>query len=316
MDKSLEILQKANWFLQPISDLVLYFFTTSSGITLLIILLVLYIIISLVYSYYSSFLLHQAASSNYERGRIPNAEKVYIFLKEIGKALGNLATKLPMLLAIFIFLFAIVGFSAGIRSMNTFIENEKRIDELQKVVKHLNQRYKVAEVEVVNQAYEPNGITIQSTLKITYFDYADLGINPEPQLVTIKGNDIYFDAIVMNFEYSAIAEGNVKNITIPYRLFSNEIPQSNGIELNIKNESGIPYLFIRKPEELYGISQDRYNQRLNEIVEYMNDEKKARDAGIRTVYGNAVHQQVWKGTKLIIWVEQTGGLVIKQAGAF
>ena len=51
-----------------------------------------------------------------------------------------------------------------------------------------------------------------------------------------------------------------------------------------------------------------------EILEYMNDEDKARQAGIRSFYTTAPNfvKALSKGQTFIIWIEQTGGLVIKQ----
>ena len=44
----------------------------------------------------------------------------------------------------------------------------------------------------------------------------------------------------------------------------------------------------------------------------MDDERSARLTGIvRSVYGSAVHRRVVPGERFSIWIEQSGGLVIK-----
>ena len=94
------------------------------------------------------------------------------------------------------------------------------------------------------------------------------------------------------------------------------MPQENGISLNLRDKNGIPLIFKRQDKDIYGMDVGKYTQRVQEIMSYITDEKKARLAGIRSVYGNAVHKRVRKGEKLTIWVEQTGGLVLKKAAQF
>ncbi len=77
-------------------------------------------------------------------------------------------------------------------------------------------------------------------------------------------------------------------------------------------ERNIPQLILEK--NLYGLDIDTYNERMKEILVYMNDKEKAREAGIRSFYSTAPNfvKALRKGQTFIIWIEQTGGLVIKQ----
>ena len=115
---------------------------------------------------------------------------------------------------------------------------------------------------------------------------------------------------------SEISTGTSKNIVLPYRIFSEKMPQEEGISLNLKDENGIPLIFKRGENEIYGMEVEKYTKHIQEIMSYITDEKKAKMAGIRSVYGNAVHKKVRKGETFTIWVEQTGGLVIKKAAQF
>jgi myo-inositol-hexaphosphate 3-phosphohydrolase len=94
------------------------------------------------------------------------------------------------------------------------------------------------------------------------------------------------------------------------------VPQERGVPLAINDENGVPLIFKRDSLKVYGMTPQRYNQRLKEIMEYLTDSEKARLAGIRSVYGNAVHKRVNTGDVLDIWVEQTGGIVIKDVRDF
>jgi hypothetical protein len=196
--------------------------------------------------------------------------------------------------------------------MSEFVQNQQRIRELQSLLKQLDQRYKVAEIEVTDY----NTMTNESELMIKYYDYANQGFSNVNQSFSIKGSDIYFDAIVLNFEFSEIATGNTKNLVLPYRVFSERVPQEQGIALNLADENGVPLIFKRNEIDIYGMEQTKYTERVKEIMSYITDKDKARKAGIRSVYGNAVHKIVHKGDVLTIWVEQTGGMVIKDARGF
>jgi len=310
MNETLEFLEKLNWFLEPIANLVLFLFTTSAGFILLLLILILTTLFSIYNALKQRKLAYMAAKSY--SSRIPFFEKLYIVGNVISKITLRIISNLPIFLMVFVFLFLVVGLSRGITGMNEYVENQQKIKELKSILKQLDQRYKVAEIEVVNYSY----INDESQLKIRFFDYAKQGFINDDQELTIKGNDIYFDAVVLNFDYSEIATGNKINLVLPYRIFSEDVPQEEGIRLSLADENGIPLIYKRNEDEVYGMAHDRYNKRVEEIMEYITDKDKAREAGIRSVYGNAVHKKVRKGETISIWVEQTGGLVIKKVKDF
>jgi len=315
MENTIKHLQDLNWFIRPIADFILFLFTTKFGITLLITALVIYIIASII----SAIQEKRSGSANgvsYSNKRISTIEMAYISFRVIGNTFLNIISKAPVLIATMLILFMIVGFSSAINTVDQFITNEKKIKELRVVLKHLNQRYKVAEFEVIDQQYLAPINNVNTTLKFQFFDYAETGVKPEPQTMTIKGNDIYFDALVMNFEYSEITSGENKNLTFPLKIFSNAVSRQEGIDLNFFDKDSVPYIFHRSEQEVVGISSLNFASRLKEILSWVKDEKAAKNAGIRSIYGNAVHVVVGKGSKNTVWIEQTGGLVIKSSEAF
>jgi hypothetical protein len=315
MKETFELIEKLNWFLQPVSKLILFFFTSSSGLVLLIILLFFYFLASLTNAIWVRKLALTAAKSNFGIGRLSIFEQIYIFFSELGKLVSKFFFRLPVVLGIFIFFIYVYGISASFNEINQFIDNQNRVKELSSVVRHLDKSYKVAEMKIT-EVDITNLADIKTSLEIQYYDYAKLGFNDEKQEITIKGNDIYFDAIVLNFEYGEIVSGEKRNIIIPYRIFSNAVPQTQGIELSLKDKNGVPYIFHRSGEELYGITADKFNERVQEVCSFLKDEKAARAAGIRSAYGNAVHVKVKKGDVLSIEVEQTGGLVLRKISDF
>jgi len=311
MNETLEFLDKLNWVLKPISSLVVFLFTTGTGNMLLVTGFLAIIGLSANNALKERSLAIKAAKVD-GAAFVPFSETIYLVGRVVGKMFLRAITNLPVFLAVFVFLMMVVGISKGIDSMGEFVENQQRIKELQSLLKQLDQRYKVAEVEVVGYNEQSN----ETDLNIRFYDYAHQGYSNTNQSFTIKGTDIYFDAIVLNFEYSEIATGNAKNIVLPYRVFSEKVPQEQGIPLKIMDKYGIPLIFKRSETDIYGMGHSKYNQRVKEIMSYITDKEKARLAGIRSVYGNAVHKNLHPGDVLNIWVEQTGGLVIKEAIAF
>ncbi len=311
MTETLEFLNRLNWFLDPFSNVIIFFFTTTVGISSLLIFLLLYIALAFYDELVPRKLAYKSIGS-YGVNRVPFLEKLYIFIKVIANTFFRVISNVPNLLFVSIFLILIVSLSSGISTIDEFVKNQQRIKELKSIVKQLDKRYKVAEIKVNDYDFQND----KTNLEIKFYDYAKQGFSNKKQTISIEGNDIYFDAIVLNFEYSEISTGKAKNIVLPYKVFSNKVSQNDGIELNLKDENGIPLIFKRNENEIYGMEVEKFEKRTKEIMTYITDNKKAKLAGIRSVYGNAVHKRLRKGETIIIWVEQTGGLVIKKAAIF
>ena len=76
--------------------------------------------------------------------------------------------------------------------------------------------------------------------------------------------------------------------------------------------------FHRKEAEIFGLTKEAYNNRVEEIANFMTDENKSKEAGVRSFWGNFVHydKKLYKGLEFVVWVEQTGGIVIKTKEVF
>jgi len=311
MSESQELLKQINWFIEPVSNFILYFFTTRTGYILMLIFLILYLIFSIINAIRVRKLSHEAISRNL---RVPIAERIYITFSVILKSFLGIISKLPVLLGVFLVLWGIVGLSTAMSSVDDFIENQNKIKEMKTVVKNLDKSYIVAKMEIVDINYIEN----KTSLKIHYYDYELDDYLPNTQIVEIKGKDIYFLSYVMNFEYSEIASGKKINLVMPYKIFSEEVAKDDGVLLQTTDKDGVPYVFHRDDNEIYGIDKISYNERLKEFSELMQDSEKARLAGIKSFYAAAPHYvgKIYKGQKIIIWSEQTGGLVLRREKIF
>ncbi len=309
MSDKLELLQSINWFLRPVSDAILFLFSKPAGWSLLLLIFTAYVLVSVSNAIRVRRLLHAGNDSSLNNGISLN-ETITVIVNEVFKIIGKVVTNVPILLSVIVLLLLTVGMSSGLSSIDEYLSNQKRIKELQTVLKHLDARCKVADVEVEKVSGE------KTTLNIKFYDPAEHKFAKKSQKITIRGTDIYFDALILNFEYSEIASGSRKNIVLPYRIFSDEVSMEDGTKFDLRDENGIPYIFHKKDAEIYGISSEKFNAHLKEIAEYIDDKEKARAAGVRSIYGNAVHRTVEQGDAFTIWIEQTGGLVIKDESQF
>jgi len=302
-----EILQKLNWFLKPISELILFLFTTKTGIILLLILIIISIYLVVYNRIRERKLLNEAAT---DTNKLPWQDFWFILTDELGKIVAKIIANFTVLLVVLFLMLAIVGLSATFTSVDTFISNRQNIKQLSSALKNLNQSYKVAKVEILDYNLRLDS----TTLEVSFYDYAKNGFVPKKQKVKLAGHNIYFVTYVMNFEYTEIENGKNINIAIPYLIYSNKMTQKDGIKLLYQDKNGVPFAFHRDSDDLYGIDLNTYNEKMQEIVSYMNDAKLAKKAGIRSMFDSSPHyvKALNKGQVFYIWIEQTGGLVIKQ----
>lgn len=305
--KAPEILQKLNWFLKPISELILFLFTTRTGIILLLVLIIFSVYLILYNRIRERKLLNEAATDS---NKLSMKDFLFILTDELGKIIAKIIANFTVLLVVLFLMLAIVGLSATFTSVDTFITNNQNIKQLSSTVKNLHQSYKVAKVEILDYNLRLDS----TTLEVSFYDYAKNGFVPKKQKVKLAGHNIYFVNYVMNFEYSEIENGKNINIAIPYLIYSDKMTQKEGVKLLFKDENGVPFVFHRDSNDLYGIDLSTYNEKMQEIVSYMNDAKLAKKAGIRSMFDSSPHyvKALNKGQIFYIWVEQTGGLVIKE----
>jgi hypothetical protein len=292
--------------LYAISDAAVFLFTKPAGLALLGAALLLTAGARLWTVVSDRSLAHRAASEDF--GPLAAAGAAFRELAAMGL---KVAGALPAIVAIAAMLILAIGLSEASRKMDDFISGQKRIAELTTTVRNLQKRYKAVEVRIedVKDGH------IKANL--AFFDYKDLKASPKTQAVDIPGKELFIDSIVCNFSYSEIAAGSIVNLALPYRLFSDELPEAQGLALAILDESGTPLMYRRSPEQVYGIAPEAYEARLAELMSYVRSEEAARGAGIvRSLYGDAVHRGAKKGESFIVWVEQSGGLSIKDSSSF
>jgi hypothetical protein len=289
-----------------ISDAAVFLFTKSEGLIVLGCVLLLAVGVRLWTVLSDRRLAHKAAGERF--GGSAAAGTAFRELAGMGvKAAGAL----PVIAGIGAALVLLIGVADATRAVDEYLAGRRRVAELTATVRNLERRYKAVEARID----DVKDGRIKASL--AFFDYKNSSTPAKTQSIDIAGKEIFIDAIVCNFDYSEIAAGKTVNLAIPFKVFSDEVPEAEGIALSIFDENGVPLMYRRSPDELYGIGSDAYASRLGELMADMRTDEAARGAGIvRSLYGDAVHRGVKKGDSFIVWVEQTGGLSVKDPTSF
>jgi hypothetical protein len=239
------------------------------------------------------------------------ARALGLALGELGSMVLRAVVALPTLVAVAAVSVGVVALADSSRKLDEYLAGRQRIAELQATVRNLERRYRAVDVAII----DASGGLIEAEL--SYYDYRSPNAPAKSQRLRLRGRELFVDAIVCNFDYSEISAGRQVNLAIPFRAFTDELPQSEGVELGLLDGQGVPLMFRRPPEGVYGIGAAAYDERLAELSGILRSEEAARGEGIvRSLYGNAVHRAARAGDRFTIWVEQTGGLTIKEDRGF
>ncbi len=311
MQDAAELLHKINWFLKPVKDLLLFLFATKTGIIILLLLLLAYLIYATGKQLRYKRLLLEAAR---RRPTFTLGQVIGTFFEQVGKLFVALITNATVVLVVLLLLIGLLGISTAVNAVDNFVQNQQKIQDLKTVVKNLSQDYEVAKIKIKNYDYRKN----ETTFDVYFYDYAKKKYLPEKQTITIKGSKIYFLSLLINFEYSQIETGQNVNLALPLKVYSDVVPDRQAIELNVFDSTGIPYIYHRTEEQLYGIDSSRYAQLIKEIGTYIHDEKAARKAGVRSIHGAAPYNIRYPrpGQVYVIKVQQTGGMTLEREEAF
>lgn len=284
-------------FLNLLSRGILALFTSLKGLIIIASALLVWLVISLTFEILQQKRLSAAGNTKL------NWFEIFIrSLKMFTEKLFAVSTYLPVIIMTIFIALGISALTQSVFQIKDFVDNTKKIHELNTALKHLDRQYQTAKIRVENITGE------NLYLKISFYDF--YGKEVKTQLVKLKGREFFIDSLVCNFQYSQIENGEKINLTIPYKIFSDQIPPEKGINLLGTDSEGIPFVYKRNPEDLYGITESEFSETLKTLAEILESDKAAKEQGIiRSIYGNAIHKRPENpGEEFILWTLQSGGL--------
>ncbi len=309
-------------FLRGFSHTFLWFFSSVPAFLILIAVLLSLLFVFTLFSYKSKYSkktleVKEEKSDKVEepvKGEDKKTKRFHHFLDILSSFSSASWLILRVFFAVFIlFLFSLLfeGFAKIGDKASLFLERRQQVHELSLTLAHLLRSQKVAEIEVLSYK---GGI---SSLSITIFDGSAAARPLFRRFIDIAGRDIYIDSAVLNFDYALIETGTRQNIAIPYRIYSDKVAQVDAFSLGTLGEDGVPYFFMRPPEELVGLSPEAFRETLESFLSLALEAEALQKKGVvRSLYGSALHRTMRPGERWTLWSESSGGLSLRNSRPF
>ena len=281
-------------FILSFSSFFRKFLFSWGGFVFFIALILFYLFLKATLAYRQRVKLHPHANKN----------KFLLYISRLCVAFFHFLKNLPLLLLLLIALLFADKIVLLATSYTKILENNQRIEELTLVAKNLSQIQRVAKIQI-EKIWEQNG---KPFFEITYYGLQADGSPFFSERYTFEGEQLWIDSIVFNFDYMYIEQGIVKNIALPYCLYSERVAPKDGIFIqNFYDNEGVPNQFRLNDEHIVGIAPKQFNRRLESIFK---DKKSLQEVGLRSLTGNAIHLYVKQGESYLLKSLATGGLSI------
>jgi hypothetical protein len=186
---------------------------------------------------------------------------------------------------------------------------EREIERLRKAIEHLTASYPIARLVVVAQQELPDGLT-RTTVRVWFIDEQGRR-RGEPQEASLAGRRVYFEALLVVFQDPLVEAGQRRAMAFPTRLFTEEVPPSDGTLLDLLDERGVPLPYDRPDSPPGGLALSEYREILRRFWELANHPAAATRYGIQVLQGQAVFTEYQIGRYYSIHVEADGGLTIR-----
>lgn len=253
-----------------------------------LIIFIIGIVLSLIYTFLEYILTFK------KNTRI---SKIYFFLKKFFNSL-------IVIILLTIIFSGSLSLYFSIKKINNIYNEYIKLKELKIVLKNLSEEKRLAKIKILNNV---NG-NISFDLSL----YSQDGQKIYNNTFIISGKEIYFDFITINFDYKFVESGDKFTLSIPYKIFSDMIPYTNGYNLLIKDNKNIPYFLDFVEKQPYSITIENYRKIIKYLLKIISDKNFALKEGIRSYHGSSIHFIPEIGSTYIIRSEATGGIIVEK----
>jgi hypothetical protein len=182
------------------------------------------------------------------------------------------------------------------------LEQEKqRLEAYLKILKHIDRR---ARVEVLRQATDQQG-RLETTIRFTEVDDDGKPIDASRDL-TLPGQEVYFDTLVIKFDDHFIEQGDpIKGgaLMVFRRVFSSTMRAEDGFVID--KEGQVPEVYAER-HAASEFEKDIWKR----FWELANDEKLAKERGVRAIHGDAPYMRLEPDRLYEICLRSTGEVII------
>jgi hypothetical protein len=181
------------------------------------------------------------------------------------------------------------------------LEQEKqRLEAYLKILKHIDRR---ARVEVLRQARDQG--SLQTTIRFTEVDDTGKPVNASREL-TLPGQEVYFDTLVIKFDDHFVEQGDpIKGgaLMLFRRIFSSTMRAEDGFVIDKEGQEPEVYAGRQAASEF---EKDLWKH----FWELANDEKLAKERGVRAIHGDAPYMRLEPDRVYEICLRSTGEVII------
>jgi hypothetical protein len=180
-------------------------------------------------------------------------------------------------------------------------QDKQRLEAYLKILKHIDRR---ARVEVLQQANDPRG-NLQTTIRFTEVDAAGKPVNLSREM-TLPGQVVYFDTLVIKFDDHFIEQGDPfkgQALMLFRRIFSSTMRAEDGFVVDTVGQA--PEVYAGR-KALSSFEKDLWKR----FWELANDEKLAKERGVRAIHGDAPYMRLEPNRVYEICLRSTGEVII------
>jgi hypothetical protein len=180
-------------------------------------------------------------------------------------------------------------------------QENQRLETYLKILKHIDRR---ARVEVLRQAKDQQG-SLQTTIRFTEVDDAGKPINASREF-TLPGREVYFDTLVIKFDDHFVEQGDpIKGgaLMLFRRIFSSTMRAQDGF--GIDKDGQVPEVYAER-QAASDFEKDLWKR----FWALANDEKLAKERGVRAIHGDAPYMLMEPDRVYEICLRSTGEVII------
>ncbi len=180
-------------------------------------------------------------------------------------------------------------------------QDKQRLEAYLKILKHIDRR---ARIEVLRQAKDQQG-NQQTTIRFTETDADGKPVSVSREL-TLPGQEVYFDTLVIKFDDHFVEEGDPlkgQALMLFRRIFSNTMRAEDGFVIDKVGQAPEIYAGQQAPS---AFEQDLWKR----FWELANDDKLAKEHGVRAIHGDAPYMRLEPDRVYEISLRSTGEVII------
>jgi hypothetical protein len=190
---------------------------------------------------------------------------------------------------------------------NTIVKLEQDKQRLEAYLTILERTDRRARIEVLRQVRDPLG-NLQTTIRFTETDAAGKPMSASRE-ITLPGQDIYFDTLVIKFDDHLVEQADPLKghaLMLFRRIFSSTMRPEQGFVIDPEGQA--PEIYAA-----HHTTSDFEKGLWKRFWELANDEKLAKEQGVRAIQGDAPYMRMEPDRVYEILLRSTGEVIITPA---